>query len=173
MSGDDEVRREKGEKDHFSHLDESGRARMVDVGKKPVTDRFASATARVFMAPRTLELLAERALPKGDVLAVAKVAGIAAAKETPHLVPMCHPLPLDHVQVDIRPAEDASALDIIAEVKVSARTGVEMEALTAAAVAALTIYDMCKAVDDSMEINGIRVLEKRGGRSGEQAAAAD
>lgn len=149
----------------FSHIDEKGAARMVDVGEKPVTARLARAAARVRMAPETMRLLEEQALPKGDVLSVARVAGIMAAKETPRLIPMCHPLPLDHVAIEFHLDRDESTVDIVASACVSARTGVEMEALTAASVAALTVYDMCKAVDRGMVITDIMVLDKRGGKS--------
>lgn len=149
----------------FSHIDEQGRARMVDVGGKPQTRRLARAAARVLMAPETLAGLRDRKLPKGDVLAVARVAAIMAAKDTSRLIPMCHPLGIEHVSVDFRLDTGSSAVDIETTVSLTGRTGVEMEALTAAAVAALTVYDMCKAVDKGMKIEGIRVLEKRGGSS--------
>lgn len=141
---------------------------MVDVGSKQVTRRLALAGARVIMAPETLGRLRDRSLPKGDVLAVARVAGIMAAKRTAELIPMCHPLQLDHVAIDFEFAEDSTSLDILAEVSLSARTGVEMEALTAASVAALTVYDMCKSVDRGMTISDVKLLEKRGGRSDER-----
>ncbi len=147
----------------FSHLDEEGRARMVDVGDKPATRRTARATGRVTMAPETLRLLAARELPKGDVLAVARVAGIMAAKETARLVPLCHPLNIENVAVDFNLDEERAIVHIEAAVSLTGKTGVEMEALTAVSVAALTIYDMCKAVDKGMEIGGIRLLEKTGG----------
>ncbi len=149
----------------FSHLDETGAARMVDVGEKPVTARTARAGARISMAPETLALIKRQALAKGDVLSVARVAGIMAAKETARLIPMCHPLSIEHAGVDFR--LDETGVDIEATVSLSGKTGVEMEALTAAAVAALTIYDMCKAVDREMVIGDVRLLEKRGGRSGD------
>jgi cyclic pyranopterin phosphate synthase len=148
----------------FSHMDEAGQARMVDVGGKAATRRTACAAARVVMAPETLRLLQEKALPKGDVLAVARVAGIMAAKETSRLIPMCHPLNIEHVAIDFLLDEEGHAVDIKAIVSLFGKTGVEMEALTAASVAALTIYDMCKAVDKSMVIEGVRVLEKTGGK---------
>jgi len=150
----------------FSHMDSSGEARMVDVGGKADTRRLARAGARVNMAPETLRLLVEQALPKGDVLAVARVAGIMAAKETARLIPMCHPLNLTHVAVDFSIDKEESSIIIEASTSLSGKTGVEMEALTAASVAALTIYDMCKAVDSGMVIGDIRVLEKSGGKSG-------
>ncbi len=142
----------------FSHLDESGEARMVDVGSKPVQVRTARAVAELHCSPATIRLLAERALPKGDVLAVARVAGIQAAKQTAGLIPLCHSLPLDKVTVDFTVEEDR--IHIAAWAKTSARTGVEMEALTAASLAALTLFDMMKAVDKTMRIEGIRVVEK-------------
>ncbi len=149
----------------FSHLDEKGAARMVDVGGKAVTKRRARAGARVAMAPETLRLLKKKAFPKGDVLAVARVAGIMAAKEASRLIPMCHPLGIEHVAVDFTIEEEGPAVGIEASVRVSGKTGVEMEALTAASVAALTVYDMCKAVDKHMVIGDVRLLEKTGGRS--------
>lgn len=154
--------------DGFSHIDAAGNARMVDVGGKPVTARLARAVASISMAPETLRLLRDQALPKGDVLAVARVAGIMAAKETPRLIPMCHPLGIEHVQVDFQVDAAGSRVQIQATVSLLGRTGVEMEALTAAAVAALTIYDMCKAKDKSMVISGLKVIEKRGGKSDRQ-----
>jgi len=149
----------------FSHIDEKGQARMVDVGGKPDTERSARAGARVEMGQATLKQLLEGALPKGDVLEVARVAGIMAAKETSRLIPMCHPLSLTHVAVDFRVDEDIPAIIIETSASLKGKTGVEMEALTAAAVAALTIYDMCKAVDKGMVIGDVRLLEKRGGKS--------
>ncbi|MFA7344156.1 MAG: cyclic pyranopterin monophosphate synthase MoaC [Terrimicrobiaceae bacterium] len=142
----------------FSHFDESGDARMVDVGDKPVQIRTAQATAEIHCQKPTLALLKKHALPKGDVLAVARIAGIQAAKRTSDLIPLCHSLPLDKVSVDFTVGEDR--IDILAEAKTRARTGVEMEALTAASVAALTLYDMMKAVDKSMRIEGVRVKRK-------------
>jgi len=149
----------------FSHLDGKGQARMVDVGDKMETKRSARAGARVSMAPETLRLLGEQALPKGDVLAVARVAGIMAAKETARLIPMCHPLGLTHVSIDFELDRNGSSIGIEAAASLTGRTGVEMEALTAASVAALTIYDMCKAVDKGMTISDIKVIEKKGGKS--------
>ncbi len=151
----------------LSHLDARGRARMVDVGTKAPTKREAIAGARVVMRPATLARIVAGGLPKGDVLAVARVAGIAAAKETPRLIPLCHPLLLTHVAVDFRPDVDAGVLAIETSVRLEGRTGAEMEALTAASVAALTIYDMCKAVDRDMQITDVRLLRKRGGKSGD------
>ncbi len=148
----------------LSHVDEQGTARMVDVGGKDATRRVARAGARVWMAPATMRLLREQALPKGDVLAVARVAGIMAAKKTSELIPLCHPLALDQVQISFSPAMDEPRVDIECTARTEGRTGVEMEALTGASVAALTIYDMCKAVDREMVIGDIRLLEKRGGK---------
>lgn len=150
----------------LTHVDERGQARMVDVGDKPVTRREAVARAWVVMKPETLALIQTGGLPKGDVLAAARIAGIMAAKRTSDLIPLCHPLPLDSVAVECRPDEASNAVEVTATVHVTARTGAEMEALTAAATAALTIYDMCKAVDRSMHIESLRLLRKSGGRSG-------
>lgn len=149
----------------FSHLDEKGDARMVDIGGKPATARSARATASVHMAAETIRLLKSQELPKGDVLSVAHVAGIMAAKETHRLIPMCHPLNIEHVEISFAIDEPAGAVRVAAAVRLTGKTGVEMEALTAASVAALTIYDMCKAVDRDMVISEIRVTEKRGGQS--------
>lgn len=160
-------------KKEFSHIDEEGKARMVDVGAKLVTVRTARAGGRVFLAPGTMRLLLDRALPKGDVLSVARVAGIMAAKETSRLIPMCHPLAIEYIAVNFELDEDLPAVAIEATVRVSGKTGVEMEALTAVSVAALTVYDMCKAVDKSMVISDIRLLEKRGGSSDREQAAAE
>lgn len=150
----------------LSHLDPSGRAKMVDVSQKPDTERMAVARGRVVMAPETFRLVREGRSAKGDVLAVAQVAGIMAAKRTPELIPMCHPLNLTSVSIQFDPREEENAIDILATVKTLGKTGVEMEALTAVAVCALTIYDMCKAVDPAMRIEGIRLAHKSGGKSG-------
>lgn len=150
----------------LTHIDESGSARMVDVGQKSVTERIATAAARIVMQAETLRLLEAGSHKKGDVLAVARIAGIQAAKKTSDLVPLCHPLMLTSVEVSFRPDAAASCVHIEATCKVSGQTGVEMEALTAASVAALTIYDMCKAVDRGMQIEGLGLLEKQGGKSG-------
>ena len=139
---------------------------MVDVSAKNVTEREAVARGEVLMRPATLKKIAAGALPKGDVLATARLAGIMAAKRTADLVPLCHPLPLSFVDVTLTAAPKAARVRIEARVRVTARTGVEMEALTAVAVAGLTLYDMCKAVDREMTIGAIRLIEKRGGRSG-------
>jgi cyclic pyranopterin phosphate synthase len=148
----------------LTHVDGSGDARMVDVGGKELTRRVARAGARVWMAPDTMRLLQEQALPKGDVLTVAKVAGIMAAKRTSELVPLCHPLALNQVDLAFSVVESEARVDIECTTRTEDRTGVEMEALTGAAVAAITIYDMCKAVDRGMVIGDIRLLEKTGGK---------
>jgi len=148
----------------LTHIDGAGDARMVDVGGKQSTRRAARAGARVWMAPATMRLLQQVALPKGDVLAVAKVAGIMAAKRTSELIPLCHPLALSQVDLTFVVAEEESRVDIECVTRAEDRTGVEMEALTGAAVAAITIYDMCKAVDRGMVIGDIRLLEKTGGK---------
>ena len=148
----------------LTHIDGAGEARMVDVGGKTPTCRTARVGARVWMAPATMELLKQQALPKGDVLAVARVAGIMAAKRTSELVPLCHPLALTHVDITFAVAEDEPRLDIECTTRTEDRTGVEMEALTGASVAAITIYDMCKAVDRGMIIGDVRLLEKTGGK---------
>jgi len=142
----------------FSHLDREGAARMVDVGEKAVVRRTATAAGRVRLAPATVELLRERALPKGDALNTARIAGVMAAKRTPEIIPLCHGLNLTAVDVEFEVREEE--VGIVATARVSGRTGVEMEALTAVSVAALTIYDMCKAVDKGMEIGEIKLVEK-------------
>src|ERR671928_1847718 len=142
----------------FSHLDEEGAARMVDVGEKAVIRRTATATGRVRMSPETVELLREKALPKGDALNTARIAGVMAAKRTPDLIPLCHGLNLTAVDLEFTVKE--AEVEILATVRASDRTGVEMEALAAVSVAALTLYDMCKAVDKRMVIGDIRLLEK-------------
>lgn len=152
---------------NLTHIDEKGDARMVDVSGKDITHREARAIARIRFRPETIELLLKKAIPKGDVLTVAKIAGIMAAKKTHELIPMCHPLNISHVEIEFRILKESSSIEVESLVKVEAKTGVEMEALTASAVAALTIYDMCKAVDKEMIITDIMLLEKRGGRSGE------
>jgi len=151
----------------LSHLDETGRARMVDVGQKPVTDRVAKAEGEVRMQPETLDLIQLGALKKGDVLSVAQLAGVMAAKRTSELIPLCHPLPVNQVIVDVEPDPALPGVVITATVRTSGKTGVEMEALTAVSVAALTVYDMAKAVEKSMRIENIRLVEKRGGQSGD------
>ena len=149
----------------LTHVDESGAARMVDVGSKAVTERVAVARGVVRMKPDTLRLITGGEMPKGNVLEVARVAGIMAAKRTGDLIPLCHPLNLTYVGLDLAP-RGTDTIEITAEVRVRAQTGVEMEALTAASVAALTIYDMCKAVDRGMTIRDIRLVRKSGGKSG-------
>jgi cyclic pyranopterin phosphate synthase len=151
----------------LSHFDDAGRAAMVDVTAKPVTERTATARARIVMQPATLALIEAGSAAKGDVLGTARLAGIMAAKRTADLIPLCHPLPLTQVTVDLTPDSAASAVEIRATVRTAGRTGVEMEALTAASVAALTVYDMCKAVDRGMRIEALRVTRKEGGKSGE------
>jgi cyclic pyranopterin monophosphate synthase len=150
----------------LSHVDRKGRARMVDVSVKAVTSREAVARGEVVMRPATLARISAGDLPKGDVLAVARLAGIMAAKRTADLIPLCHPLPLAHVDVELTPDPDGGRVLVESRVRVEARTGVEMEALTAVTVAGLTLYDMCKAVDREMTLGAIRLVEKRGGRSG-------
>lgn len=150
-----------------THFDSEGKVRMVDVSAKPATERIAIAKGTVAMKPATLEMIKKGETAKGDVLAVAQMAGIMAAKQTSHLIPLCHPLPITSVSVELKLDEEHSAVDITATVKTTAQTGVEMEALTAISVAALTIYDMCKAVDRGMRIESIRLARKSGGRSGE------
>ena len=157
--------------DHgLTHLDESGAARMVDVSEKPATRRMARASACVLMRPETLELIVTGKAAKGDVLATARLAGILAAKKTGELIPLCHPLPLTHCEVNFEIPDSQDRIHIIASAKIAAQTGVEMEALTAVSVAALTIYDMCKAVDRGMAITDVRLLRKSGGRSGDWEA---
>ena len=154
-------------KDSLTHLDASGKARMVDVSAKAVTERVAKARGRVTMDRRTLDLVVAGDAPKGDVLAVARIAGIMAAKKTSEIIPLCHPLGLTSVSVVLEPDTERSAVTIVATCRVTGRTGVEMEALTAVSVAALTVYDMLKAVDRRMAIDGIHLVEKSGGRSGD------
>jgi cyclic pyranopterin monophosphate synthase len=150
----------------FTHFDKEGKARMVDVSDKRETERIATATGSVIMQPATLALIKEGGVKKGDVLSVARLAGIMGAKRTPDLIPLCHPLALTSVQVDLTLDEARNAVDITATCKLTGKTGVEMEALTAVSVAALTVYDMCKAVDKGMQITDIRLTHKSGGKSG-------
>jgi cyclic pyranopterin phosphate synthase len=150
----------------LSHLNEDGEARMVDVSAKEVTSRTARAEGFVSMTSKTLDLILSGTAPKGDVLATARIAGIMAAKRTAELIPLCHPLPLAEVTVDFEPSRDPPGLRVEASAKVHAKTGVEMEALTAVSIACLTIYDMVKAVDRAMSFSDIRLVEKTGGRSG-------
>ena len=157
----------------FSHFDDQGKAHMVDVSDKGETERIARAGATVTMEPETLALIQQGDIGKGDVLGVARLAGIMAAKKTADLIPLCHPLALTKVTVDLVCVPERNAVDIEATCKLKGRTGVEMEALTAAAVAALTVYDMCKAVDRAMTVSDIRLLHKSGGKSGEFNRDAD
>ncbi|MCH7711570.1 MAG: cyclic pyranopterin monophosphate synthase MoaC [Proteobacteria bacterium] len=150
----------------LTHFDAKGKSRMVDVSDKDETERIAVAAGSIVMAPDTMKLITEGGVKKGDVLSVARLAGIMGAKKTPDLIPLCHPLALNSVEVDLVCDPERNAVDITATCKVTGRTGVEMEALTAAAVAALTIYDMCKAVDRGMRITEIRLIHKSGGKSG-------
>ena len=153
----------------LTHFDAAGNAVMVDVSAKPVTERTATARARVVMQEATLRMILEGGAKKGDVLGVARLAGIMGAKRTPELIPLCHPLPITSVAVELTPAPP-DAVEIAATVRTTGQTGVEMEALTAAAVAALTVYDMCKAVDRGMRIEALRLVHKAGGKSGEFTA---
>ncbi len=154
----------------LTHLDEQGTARMVDVGDKPDSLREAVAAGTVYMQAETLRLIREGTMKKGDVLATARIAGIMAAKRTAELIPLCHPLALTHIDLDLTPDPDASAIRITATARTLGRTGVEMEALTAVSVAALTVYDMAKAVDRGMRLSDIRLLAKRGGVHGDYTA---
>lgn len=150
----------------FTHFNEQGEAVMVDVSDKDVTPRTAIARGRVLMAPETLAMIREGGHKKGDVLGVARIAGVMGAKRCSDLIPLCHPLPIAKVSIDFETTDQPAAVEIEATVKVTGKTGVEMEALTAVSVAALTIYDMCKAVDKAMRIDAVRVSYKEGGRSG-------
>jgi cyclic pyranopterin phosphate synthase len=149
----------------LTHIDENGASRMVDVSEKDVTERIAVAHARVTMKPETFSLIMDKKIAKGDVLGVARVAGIMAAKKTSELVPMCHPLNLNSVKIDYED-NNQDSIEITSEVKVTGKTGVEMEALTAASICALTIYDMCKSADKSMLISDVYLVKKSGGKSG-------
>ena len=150
----------------LTHINENGDAEMVDVSEKDITAREAKASSRILMKPETLELIISGSHKKGDVLSVAKIAGIQAAKKCSELIPLCHPLMLSKVSVELKPNIEDSSVDIIAIAKLNGKTGVEMEALTAASIAALTVYDMCKAVDRFMTIDHAQLLEKKGGKSG-------
>lgn len=150
----------------LTHIDDNGAARMVDVGEKEVTRRSASAQAVVSMQPQTLSLILSGGMPKGDVFACARIAGIMAAKRTWELIPMCHPLPIEGIEIEITPISDTD-VRIVSTLRCTHKTGIEMEALTAASVAALTLYDMCKAVDRGMVIRDIMLLRKSGGKSGD------
>ncbi|WP_193180192.1 cyclic pyranopterin monophosphate synthase MoaC [Nisaea sediminum] len=151
----------------LTHFDERGNAAMVDVGDKEITERIATAAGTVTMAPETMKLIVDGGVKKGDVLSVARLAGIMGAKKTPDLIPLCHPLALTSVKVDLHCDPARNAVDITATCKLKGRTGVEMEALTAVSVAALTVYDMCKAVDRGMKLENIRLIRKSGGKSGD------
>jgi cyclic pyranopterin phosphate synthase len=153
----------------LSHINENGDAEMVDVSEKDVTAREAKASSRIVMQPETLELIISGSHKKGDVLSVAKIAGIQAAKKCSELIPLCHPLMLSKVSVELTPNIEDSSVEIVAIAKLNGKTGVEMEALTAASIAALTVYDMCKAVDRFMTIDHVQLLEKKGGKSGHWA----
>jgi cyclic pyranopterin phosphate synthase len=150
----------------LTHIDKDGKAVMVDVSDKDESERIAVAKGRVRMQPETLALIRDGGVKKGDVLSVARLAGIMAAKKTPDLIPLCHPLALTSVVLDLEPGDDGACVEITATCKLKGRTGVEMEALTAVAVAALTVYDMCKAKDRGMEITDVRLVKKTGGKSG-------
>jgi cyclic pyranopterin phosphate synthase len=151
----------------LTHLDAEGRVKMVNVGDKPDSSRLAGAEGTISMTAETLEVIVRGSLKKGDVMAAARIAGIMAAKRTPELIPLCHPLVLNEVRVEIEPDRSIPGLRVTAWAEASGKTGVEMEALTAASVALLTIYDMAKSVERGMEITGIRLIEKRGGKSGD------
>lgn len=151
----------------LTHLDEAGRAAMVDVGAKAITERVATASACVRMDGATLEAITQGEMPKGDVFAVARIAGIQAAKQCSNLIPLCHPLMLSSVKVELTPEPTLPGVRIVATCKLAGQTGVEMEALTAASVAALTIYDMCKAIDRGMVIESVQLDQKQGGASGD------
>ncbi len=152
---------------HLTHLDETGQAKMVDVGAKPDTERVAVAGGEVRLKPETVELIRQGLMKKGDVLAVAKIAGIMGAKKTSELIPLCHPIALTQVEVDLRLSDDLPGVTITATARTVGKTGVEMEALTAVSVAALTVYDMVKAVERTAKIQNVRLIEKHGGRSGD------
>jgi len=151
----------------LTHLDSTGNARMVDIGHKPETERMAIARGEIHMRPETLTLIQQGSLKKGDVFSVAQIAGVMAAKRTSELIPLCHPLPIHQVLVEIKPDSEIPGVSITAEVRTTGKTGVEMEALTAVAVAALTVYDMAKAVEKTMRIQNIHLVEKHGGQSGD------
>lgn len=157
--------------DKLTHLDADGNANMVDVGDKPDSQRVAVAAGRVYMKPETLHLIQEGNIKKGDVLSVARIAGIMAAKRTAELIPLCHPIPINKISIDLSLNTEKSAIEIIATVRTTGKTGVEMEALTAVSTAALTIYDMAKAVDREMRLSDIRLIEKRGGVHGDYIAS--
>jgi cyclic pyranopterin phosphate synthase len=154
----------------LSHIDESGKARMVDVGSKDVTERVATAGCEVHMQQSTLDLIRSGGFDKGDVLGVARIAGVLGGKKTSDLIPLCHPLMLNQITVDFCDLVEGTGLDITTMARTTGKTGVEMEALTTASIAALTVYDMCKAVDRAMRIENLRLLSKRGGKSGDYSA---
>ena len=151
---------------HWSHIDAQGRANMVDVGAKPTSERQAVARGCVYMQAATLQAIVDQEISKGDVLQVARIAGIMAAKQTSSLIPMCHPLEITHVKVDLQPDAEAACVRLEATVRTVGRTGVEMEALTAVTVAGLTVYDMCKSLDRQMRLGEVELLSKSGGKSG-------
>jgi cyclic pyranopterin phosphate synthase len=154
----------------LSHIDSSGKARMVDVGDKDVTDRVATAGCEIHMEQATLDLIRSGGFDKGDVLGVARIAGVMAGKKTSDLIPLCHPLALNQITIDFGDLDSGTGLTVTSTARTSGKTGVEMEALTAASLAALTVYDMCKAVDRSMRITDLRLLSKSGGKSGDYVA---
>jgi cyclic pyranopterin phosphate synthase len=151
----------------LSHVDETGRAQMVDVGYKPISERVAIAKGEVHMRPETLLLVQQNMLKKGDLFNAAQLAGVMAAKRTSDLIPLCHPIPVNQIVVDVKENPAIPGVEITATVRTNAKTGVEMEALTAVSIAALTVYDMAKAVEKTMRIENIRLVEKRGGQSGD------
>jgi cyclic pyranopterin phosphate synthase len=155
----------------LTHLDKDGNAIMVDVGDKDSTERTATAAGSIYMEPETLKLITDKGVKKGDVLSVAQLAGIMGAKRTPDLIPLCHPLTLTSVKVELTCDVSRNAVDVSATCKLSGQTGVEIEALTAVSVAALTVYDMCKSIDRAMRISDIRLIHKAGGKSGEFKAS--
>ncbi len=155
------------EKKQLTHLDADGKAHMVDVGSKPVTHRFARASAEVVMSAETIQMVKDGLMKKGDVLTTAQIAGILAAKQTAHLIPLCHPIMLEQVGVSLSIDEEREIVTIISSVSADEKTGVEMEAMTAVSIAALTVYDMVKSVDKSAYIRDIKLIEKKGGKSGD------
>ena len=155
----------------LTHLDKDGNAIMIDVGDKDSTERTATAAGSIYMEPETLKLITDKGVKKGDVLSVAQLAGIMGAKRTPDLIPLCHPLTLTSVKVELTCDDSRNAVDVSATCKLSGQTGVEIEALTAVSVAALTVYDMCKSIDRAMRISDIRLIHKAGGKSGEFKAS--
>ena len=173
MAGKKQSEKRRAVATRLTHLDERGRIRMVDVGEKPITRREAIARGEVRMAPATLDAIVGGSLKKGEAIAAARLAGIMAAKRTHEMIPLCHQIPLEVVEVDFKPDTANSVLQIQARAVTDARTGVEMEAMVAVSAAALTIYDMAKAIDRAMEIGAIRLVAKRGGRSGEFTRAGE